>query len=269
MGYQETIPGVVRGEVTGTQCIRRSFAILRLLAGGDHDGEKLVDIAGALKLSHPTTHRILKALEQEGIVERAGGSQRYRLGAEAAWLGVGPFNRCPITRLSAIVLEDLAQATGDSIFLSVPSHNDAVYADRRLGNWPVQARGVHVGARRPMGVSVGGRVMLAHLGEARMKTVLAENADRFADWNCPMDQVLRGIEDTRAQGYLVDDSLTRQGRRAMAVPVRDVGGRAIGAISIIAPTARLGSDRVARLLPLLREGARRVGTALFEQRMAS
>ncbi|WP_029004904.1 IclR family transcriptional regulator [Azorhizobium doebereinerae] len=257
------------GTVTGTQCIRRSFAIMRLLAGGDHEGEKLVDIAGALKLPHPTAHRILKAMEQEGIVERAYGSQRYRLSSEAAWLGVAPFNRCPITRIAVPMLEDLARTTGDSVFLSVPSHNDSVYAERRFGSWPIQARGVHVGARRPLGVSIGGRVMLAYMSEARINAVLGENAERFAGWGCTEDLVRRGIQTARAKGHLVEDSLVGAGRRVVAVPVRDVGGRAIGAISIIAPAARLRSERLARILPGLCESARCVGASLFEQRLAS
>ncbi|WP_330629363.1 IclR family transcriptional regulator [Thioclava sp. FTW29] len=267
MGYQET-GGVLRNEVTGTQSIRRSFAIMRMLAGGDHDGEKLVDIAGSLKLSHPTAHRILKALEKEGVVERAGGTSRYRLGAEAAWLGVAPFNRCPITRISSPVLDELAQLTKDSIFLSVPSHNDAVYADRRFGSWPVQARGVHVGARRPLGVSVAGRVMMAYLGEARATEVFQENLERYAEWNCPEALILDGITRAREQGYLVEDSLTGRGRRALAVPVRDIGGRAIGALCVIAPAARLGAERVNRLWPALREASRKVSASLFETRLA-
>lgn len=258
-----------RREATGTQCIQRSFAIVRLLAGGDCEGEKLVDIAGALKLSHPTAHRILKALEQEGIVERAAGSQRYRLAAETAWLGVAPFNRCPITRLAVPTLEDLAQKTGESIFLSVPSHNDSVYADRRFGSFPLQAQRIKVGARRPLGVSVGGRVMLGFMGEERLASTLRGNAGRFAEWRCPEATVLAGVEAVRNRGYLSEDSLVDPARHVLAVPVRDVVGRAVGAISIIAPTARLKGERAMRLLPLLRSGARDIGQALGRHRMSA
>ncbi len=261
--------GSARSEATGTQCIRRSFAIMRMLASGDQDGEKLVDIAGALKLSHPTAHRILKALEQEGMVERARGSHRYRLGAEAIWLGVAPFNRCPITRYASRVLDGLVRGIGDSVFLSVPSHTDAVYADRRLGNYPVQAKRVAIGARRPLGVSVGGRVMLACMGEERMDAILRENAERFRQWNCPGEFVVNGIAKARASGFLVADSVTADDRRALAVPVRDMAGNPIGAISIIASRGRLGAERVGRLVPLLQSAAREVSDTLHHQRMSA
>jgi len=267
MGLETTV-GATRSEVTGTQCIRRSFGIMRMLAGGDWEGEKLVDIAGALNLSHPTAHRILKALEQEGIVERANGSQRYRLGAEAAWLGVAPFNRCPITRISAPALEELARMTGDSVFLSVPSHNDAVYVERRFGSFPIQSRRIRLGARRPMGVSLGGRAMMAWLVEDRVRTILQGNAERYGAWNCSEDMVLEGIGRVRSQGFVSGESLVNPDRRVVAVPVRDLVGRSVAAISLIAPLPRLGPDRVERLLPAMRKAARDISDALHKQRRA-
>lgn len=265
----EDAGGSARSEATGTQCIRRSFAIMRMLASGHQDGEKLVDIAGSLKLSHPTAHRILKALEQEGMVERARGSHRYRLGAEAIWLGVAPFNRCPITRCAARVLDGLVQTVGDSVFLSVPSHTDAVYADRRIGHHPIQARRVAIGARRPLGVSIAGRVMLACMSEDRVEVVLQENAERFREWNCPNSFVLDGIAEARAKGFLAANSVTADDRRAVAVAVRDVVGNPVGAISVISSRNRLGSERVGRLIPILQAAAREVSEALHQQRMSA
>lgn len=258
-----------RNEATGTQCIRRSFAIMRLLASGDQDGEKLVDIAGELKLSHPTAHRILKALEQEGMVERARGTHRYRLGAEAIWLGVAPFNRCPITRFASRVLDGLVSSIGDSVFLSVPSHTDAVYADRRLGIYPVQARRVAIGARRPLGVSVAGRVMLAAMTDERSDAILKENDERFRAWNCPQTVITEGIAEARARGFLAANSVTADDRRVLAVAVRDVVGNPIGAISVIGARGRLGPERVTRLVPQLQAAAKDVSEALHQQRMSA
>ena len=68
---------------------------------------------------------------------------------------------------------------------------------------------------------------------------------------------------------LTADSLIDPTRHVLAVPVRDVTGHAVGAISIIAPTARLKGERASRLLPLLRAGARDVAQALGRQRMSA
>lgn len=268
MGLSETAASD-RRDATGTQCIRRTFSIIRLLAGGRPEGEKLVDIAGQLSLSHPTAHRILKALADEGIVERTDNAQRYRLGAEAAWLGVGPFHRFPIARLAAKALDDLAHIVGDTVLLSVPSQNDVVVVDRRFGAWPVQARLILPGTRRPMGVTLGGRTIMAYFSEERVATILRENSERYLKWNCSEAMIRCGIEEIRSKGFALDDSLLSREHRVVAVPVRDVVGRAIASLSVVAPKSRLNPERLARIVPALRNAAREVADAQHRQRVAS
>jgi len=267
MTVQEAIPGG-RRELTGTQSIRRSFAIVRHLAGASQEGEKLVDIATAMDLPHPTAHRILKALEEEGMVERAEGSQRYRLAAETAWLGVAPFNRCPITRYAARHLDDLVAQSGASVLLSVPSHTDSVYADRRVGNLPSLVSQAEIGSRRPLGAGTGGRVMLAHMNAERMESVLAGNAERYAQYRVDPQTVRRDAEEARTQGFLIGNSpMSREGR-VVAVPVRDVTGRAIGAISLVGPRSAGFERRIEGLLPQMRSAARDIAEAIHKGRAA-
>lgn len=258
-----------RSELTGTQCIRRSFGIVRHLAGGDQDGEKLVDIAAALKLPHPTAHRILKALEEEGIVERAEGSQRYRLAAETAWLGVEPFNRCPITRYAARYLDELAQTTGEAVLLSVPSHTDSVYADRRVGKRPMLIRQATIGSRRPLGASIGGRVMLAFMGLRRLEAVLRDNAERHSNLECTEDTIRSSLADARARGYLIGASALSTEGRELAVPVLDVTGKSIGAISLIGPCTPMFEHRSTSAVPLLRKAAQQISDHLHQLRLSA
>jgi DNA-binding IclR family transcriptional regulator len=256
-----------RAELSGTQCIQRAFAVVRLLAGGSPQGEKLVDIATRLNLSHPTAHRLLRALESEGVVERVPGSRRYLIGSEAAWLGLAAYSRFPITRCAAATLDRLVVDIGDSVFLAVPSHNDSIYADRRFGPYPVQARRVSIGSRRPLGVSVAGRAMLGFMNAPRVESVLRGNEPRYRQWNCPVETVLKGVEQARAQGYLCAESLVNKERRALAVPVRDVVGQPVAAISVIAAHGRLGPERISRLLPLMKQAAREVSEVLRQQQL--
>ncbi len=267
MTIQEKITTAGRREITGTQCIRRSFAIVRLLAGSSEEGEKLVDIANEVGLAHPTAHRILKALEDEGIVERALGSQRYRLAAETAWLGVAPFNRCPITRYASAHLDELTRITGDSVLLSVPSHIDSVYADRRFGNIPTLIRHADIGSRRPLGLGIGGRVMLAFMNAGRVETTLAENAARYAQAGVDVADIRADIEEARSLGYLVANNPLSRESRIAAIPVKDITGRAIGAICLVGPRSPGFQQRIDRTLPHLRAAARDISDAIQQQRL--
>jgi DNA-binding IclR family transcriptional regulator len=50
----------------GAQSIRRALAVLRLVAGGQETGVRLVDVVRGAGLSRPTAHRILRVLVEEG-----------------------------------------------------------------------------------------------------------------------------------------------------------------------------------------------------------
>src|ERR1700736_6253819 len=62
--------------------VARTFAVLRHLASADGNGLRLKDIADAVGLPPPTTHRLLTSLMAEGMVERPPGTKLYRLGLD-------------------------------------------------------------------------------------------------------------------------------------------------------------------------------------------
>lgn len=258
-----------RRDESGTQCIHRSLGVMRLLASSARDGLKLVDIAAALELSHPTAHRILKALEEEGVVERVQGSRRYTVGAEAAWLGLAATERFPITAVAAPVLDQLSASIRDSVFLAVPSHNDSVYADRRVGTFPIRVTTLSVGARRPLGVSVAGRAMMAYMPQRKIDAVLSQNSTRYEPYRMTPERVQDSLEDVRRQGFLCADSVTAEDRRAISVPVLNMAGNPVAAISVIAPISRLPEARWGQLVPSLRAAAKEISRDLVQRAMAA
>lgn len=255
----------VRPAEGGTQCIHRSLGVMRLLASGSPQGLKLVEIADALELSRPTAHRILKALEQEDMVERVAGSRRYTMGSEVAWLGLSANCRYPIVSAAAPVLDTLAESITDSILLSVRSRNDSVYADRRLGSYPVQATRLSIGMRRPLGISVAGRVILSYMPEVQAQNVVEENRSRYQPYRCRGESILEEARRGRMQGFLCTKSVTSPSKLVLAVPVLDAVGYPVAAISVIAAQNRLPTDRIQRLVPVLRGAARQISDRLLHQ----
>lgn len=258
-----------RRDESGTQCIHRSIGVLRLLAGSAQEGLKLVDIAYMLDLPHPTAHRILKALEEEGVVERVQGSRRYTVGTESAWLGLAANERFPITAVAAPMLESLSASIRDSVFLAVPSINDSVYADRRSGSYPVQVTSLGVGARRPLGISVAGRAMMAFMSDRQIDAVLSQNSARYEPYRMTAETVQDSVREARSCGYLWADSVTAKDRRAISVPVLNMAGNPVAAISVIAPTHRLPEGRIPNIVPLLKSAAREISQSLVRRAIAA
>lgn len=249
-------------EVDGTQSIHRALHVLRLLAGSAASGMRLVDIANGARLHHSTTHRILRALEHEGIVERLTNSRRYTIGSEVVWLGLGASSRFPIATAAARALDQLSEQVGDAVFLSVHSGNNSICADRRIGSYPIQVLSIAIGSRRPLGVSQGGRVILAFLPPRVAQQVIAANADRYARHDLGPSTIVENMNMARAQGYLCSDGVTVKGTRVVAVPILDVRGVAVAAISVIAVRHRLPNPRVPAVIESLKAAAKEISQVL-------
>jgi len=63
----------------GVGAVSRLFAVLRSLGDAVEGGERVTQLAQRIGLSQPTTHRLLRSLMDEGMVEQDARSKRYRL----------------------------------------------------------------------------------------------------------------------------------------------------------------------------------------------
>ena len=60
----------------------KAIHILKGLASSTEDGVRLIDLARDLELSQPSTHRLLKTLIAENLVEQLPDKKAYRLSLE-------------------------------------------------------------------------------------------------------------------------------------------------------------------------------------------
>ncbi|MGA9222928.1 MAG: helix-turn-helix domain-containing protein, partial [Pseudomonas graminis] len=67
---------------TGVGAVSRVFAVLRALGNCPDGSERVTQLAQQVGLSQPTTHRLLRSLMDEGMVEQDLRSKRYRLSLE-------------------------------------------------------------------------------------------------------------------------------------------------------------------------------------------
>jgi len=79
---------LVDGNIDGTQAIRRAAAILRRVGQSNSEGVGFAAIMETLQLPRSTTHRILKCLVEEGLVEHEQDRRRYVIGRLTYELGL-------------------------------------------------------------------------------------------------------------------------------------------------------------------------------------
>src|SRR4051812_11736947 len=135
--------------------VPRTFAVLRHLAGADGKGLRLKDVADAVGLPHPTTHRLLTSLMTEGMVERLPGTKLYRLGVDLFALAARAGNPMNLRELCRPALLRLTGSLGETIFLLVRSGFDAVCIDRTSGLLPIRSFTRDIGGRGLVRVGPG------------------------------------------------------------------------------------------------------------------
>jgi DNA-binding IclR family transcriptional regulator len=255
---------VAAGKVAGAQSIRRAVKVLRILAVGQERGVRLTDVVEESGLNRPTAHRILRVLAEEGAVEQDPESRRYMIGQEVSLLGLARTERAAVRAMAEPYLRYLAEQAGDTVFLTIRSGFDSICVDRKTGSYPVKVLSIEVGARRPLGVGVGGLVLLALLPDEESAAVIKANEQRLAHHQLTPAKLAERMRAARAKGYAYTDVGVVKGTRAVAVPVLGPDRSAAAAISLAAIADRLSPARLASLVGLMKEQAELVSRRLAE-----
>jgi DNA-binding IclR family transcriptional regulator len=224
----------------------------------------LTDIVNESGLNRPTVHRILRALVDEGAAEQDPDTRRYMIGQEVSLLGLARTRRFPIRSLADPYLRQLGEQAGDTVFLTIRSGFDSICVDRKVGSYPVKVLSIEVGARRPLGVGVGGLILLSYLPEDEAAMIVKANEPRLAQHKITPARLLERMRAARTIGYAYTDVGVVLGTRAVAVPVLNQAHEAVAAISIAAIADRLSAARLPALVSLMQQQAGQISRRLAE-----
>jgi DNA-binding IclR family transcriptional regulator len=248
----------------GTQSLERAIELLRIVAGHSGRGVRLVDIVERAGLTKPTVHRLLQALERQGLITQGDGDRLYHLGPEAFVLGTLASERYGIHRVALPSLLRLAGASEDTCFLSVRRDTHVVCLHREEGAFPIRTHVLRAGDRHPLGVGAGSLAILAALPDHEIEEVLGANARelaaRYPEFS--RDVLRREIQRTRAEGYALNGGLLQAGSWGVGVAVLNRQGRCEGALSIAAIETRLTAPRRDQMAALLTAEAQRLSNRL-------
>ncbi|MPQ66397.1 IclR family transcriptional regulator [Pseudomonas sp. MWU12-2319] len=244
----------------GVSAVSRLFAVLRSLGETPEGGERVTQLAERVGLSQPTTHRLLRSLVDEGMVEQDGRSKRYRLSLDFFALAARAGQTGNLRELVRPALLRLSASLGDSLFLLARSGFDAICLDRSEGPFPIRTFTGDIGGRVALGVGQGSLAILAFLPEEERETVIRYNLPRLRDFHLYDEVLLRSeVENVRKLGYAGRNTGVLQGMAGVAVPILDREGRAVAALSVATISDRLGPDRLPTVVELLKREAAAIG----------
>lgn len=249
--------------LTGTQSIERALTLLREIAAHNRSGSRLLDLATRTGLQRPTVHRMLKCLASESMVQQDDDSHRYFLGPMVFELGLTAAPRFNLREICHPSLTRLAEATGDTVFLTQRSGLDSVCLDRREGTFPIKTFTLEIGMRRPLGVGTGSLAILSALPDEEIQAIIAANTGRLPEYGLNPATLLSQVRRSQKLGYAMRDLPGLSGVRSVGQALRNQSGVAFAAISVSTISSRMSDKRAAEVAQLLKGESRQLERQLL------
>jgi DNA-binding IclR family transcriptional regulator len=239
----------------GAQAALRAIRLLKLFSN-ERSEMSLGDLSRAAALNKTTTHRLLRALQSESLIQKSTADGRYSLGTGLMALGVQALASSDLRRRVRPVLKSLAQETGETATLEVPFEDSMLILDEVAGSHVVAAAG-NVGTRWPLHATSTGKACLAW--DERRLTDLPDTWTAIAaNTVTSKDRLAAQLLAIRERGYAETVDELEEGFTAVAAVLRGPLGDVEGALCVGGPTQRLGTARRAELGVVLGKAAARL-----------
>jgi DNA-binding IclR family transcriptional regulator len=197
------------------------------------------ELAGELGAGPDELDPLVAALERHGLVQWDEDRVRLRPGpGPLRFAGSGP-GRDDLVQLAAPGLRRLADESGETVNLMVPTPGGTEAIAQEDGRHLIGAMS-WVGRDVPDHASAAGKVFLAH-GVAAIPGRLERFTARTMVDSAALEADLGAV---RARGYATSVDELEDGLSVVAAPVLDAGGRVVAALAVSGPTARLPDHRL-------------------------
>src|SRR3984885_4959355 len=218
--------------------VEKAFAILESF-GAERRTLSLAELAAAAGMTVSSAQRCVHTLAYLGYLRRDELLRRWVLTARSLAVSAAYLSGHALLEHSTTHLIDLNQASGESVSLSEPDGDDMVF----IARFPSLKRFyIHmpVGRRLPMYCTASGRAYLSTLPAASAQRIVRRSELKALTPHTLTDPaaILRRISEAREAGYAWSDQECYRGDLSIAAPLLGMGGEALAAVNISAPTSR-------------------------------
>lgn len=246
----------IQGEIPETKVgvLDKAIAILAIFPRGD---VALLpqEIATQTHMPLPTVYRLTQALCEHGLLMKDG--QRFRLGMTLLRLGMLVADGLDVRRQALKYLKWLNEQTEENAELHIRQEEARMVIE--VVSSPHNLRPfADLGAALPLHQGAAGKVLLAWLPKDAQIELAQASAARFGDEAFfDLHTYISELERVRAAGWATSEGERFYGVSAIAAPIVDASDQVVGAMTLVAPTARLSDEQRERYLPVVTEAARR------------
>lgn len=244
----------------GAQSVSRAVALLKSF-DDVHPEWSLGELSERLALNKTTTHRLLAALEGEGLIMRSA-TGNYQLGAEMIALGGCAMRVNDLRVVSRPMMEVLTQEIGETVSLEVFSKGQVMILDEVSSREPMAVT-QNVGSRLPLHATSTGKLLLAYASDGVVDDVLGQPLPALTPATMiEPGELRRELDEIRAHGYATTQDELDIGFMAIAAPIYDQTRTVVASLSVGGPILRMDTAGFSEMVAALQVAARRISRQL-------
>lgn len=242
--------------------VRKAFAILK----GFHSPDEWLtcqELSLRANLPKASGHRLVQTLEEIGAVVR-GPHGRYQLGMLFVSFSRNVAPHTLLRRVADPILCDLAKDLELTVHMGILSGGMVTYLSKIAVPGPFQPH-TRLDAQLEAYCTGLGKVLLADLPDEQLDSFMLDGAlVALTPFTITNPNRLRAeLAKVRYQGYADDDRETRVDMRCIAVPVRDIHGSIIAAISCTGPVDHMSAGNHSPICQALTRASNAIAMRLY------
>ena len=226
--------------------LQKALDLLEVLAEEPDLGlSELSEKTGASKAS---TYRMLSTLESRGFVVKRGDTRKYAPGVQLVALSCAVVARLDLVKAARPYLEELQRFSNETVNLGILADAQVLYVDILESDQGLRMA-AHVGARDALHSTALGKAILSALPPAEARQLLGsyKRLPATPKTIVALEALMSDLVETAERGYSIDNEENEAGARCIGVPIRDLSGRAIGALSVSGPSTRISDEVIVAL----------------------
>lgn len=207
----------------------------------------VTELSRRLGIGKSTAHRLAHTLTEERLLEQDPQTGAYRLGLAMYELGASVHWHIDLHAACSPVLDQLRNATGETVQVAVLDSREVVYIERRESPQTLRLFG-RVGHRNDAHCTGTGKLLLACLPPAKLEATLKgwKLRAHTPQTITRIDVLMTQLEVVRNRGWAENINEAEVGVASVAAPIRNSFGEVIAAVSIAGPVQRLPGNSLRR-----------------------